>query len=182
MNPTVAVSEAPGLLTADGLAGLVFLIMLAVTVIGGVIASNAERLVRAVSGLVVCFIGVAAIYYFLNSPFVAMMQMLIYVGAVCITIAFAIMLADPEAKLKVGPSSPMAGPLALITAGLLAGGLSLLGTRTQWPNAPKINDGSVKTIGIQLLTDYSMVFELVSIVLLIAIIGSLVLARRGRSK
>lgn len=178
MNPTVAVSEAPGLFTADGLAGLVFLVMLATTVIGGVIACNAERLVRAVAGLIVCFIGVAAIYYFLNSPFVAMMQMLIYVGAVCITIAFAIMLAAPEEKKKFGPS----GPLALITAGLLFGGLAVLGSRTQWPNAPKINDGSVKTIGIQLLTNYSMVFELISIVLLIAIIGALVIARRGRSQ
>ena len=181
MNPTVAVSEAPGLFTADGLAGLVFLIMLATTVIGGVIACNAERLVRAVAGLIVCFIGVAALYYFLNSPFVAMMQMLIYVGAVCITIAFAIMLAAPEEKKKIGPAGPLAGPLSLITAGLIFAALATLGSRTQWPNAPKVTDGSVKTIGIELLTNYSMVFELISIVLLIAIIGALVIARRGRS-
>ncbi len=174
-------SDSVSLFSADTLVGLVFLIMLAVTVIGGLIACNADRLIRAIAGLIVCFVGVAAIYYFLNSPFVAMMQMLIYVGAVCITIAFAIMLADPEAKEKHGPSSPLVGPLALITAGLLFGGLSILGTRTQWPNADKINDGSVKTIGIKLLTDYSMVFELVSIVLLIAIIGALIIARRGRS-
>jgi len=44
----------------------------------------------------------------------------------------------------------------------------------------KINDGSVKTIGIQLLTNHSMVFELISIVLLIAILGALVIARGGR--
>ncbi len=174
-------SSSVSLFSADGLTGLVFLLMIAVTITGGLIACNADRLVRAVAGLVVCFVGVAAIYYFLNSPFVAMMQMLIYVGAVAITIAFAIMLADPEETSKFGPSSPLAGPLALITAGLLFGGLSILGSRTQWPNVEKVNDGSVRTIGIQLLTDYSMVFELVSIVLLIAIIGALVIARRGRS-
>ncbi|WP_268907538.1 NADH-quinone oxidoreductase subunit J family protein [Desulfomarina profundi] len=44
----------------------------------------------------------------------------------------------------------------------------------------KINDGSIKTVGIKLLTDYSMAFELVSIVLLIAIIGALVIARVRR--
>lgn len=174
-------SSSVSLFSADGLVGVIFLLILAVTITGGLIACNADRLVRAVAGLVVCFVGVAAIYYFLNSPFVAMMQMLIYVGAVCITIAFAIMLADPEEKTKFGPSGPLAGPLALLTAGLLFGGLSLLGSRTSWPNAQKINDGSVKTIGIQLLTNYSMVFELISIVLLIAIIGGLVIARRGRS-
>ncbi len=174
-------SSSVSLFSADGMAGLVFLLMLAVTVTGGLIACNAERLVRAVAGLVVCFFGVAGIYYFLNSPFVAMMQMLIYVGAVAITIAFAIMLADPEEKTKFGPSGPLAGPMALITAGLLFSGLSLLGRRTPWPNVPKVNDGSVKAIGIQLLTNYSMVFMLISVVLLIAIIGALVIARRGRS-
>ncbi len=182
MNPTVAVSEAPGLLTADGLAGLVFLVMLATTVIGGIIACNAERLVRAVAGLVVCFVGVAAIYYFLNSPFVAMMQMLIYVGAVCITIAFAIMLAAPEDNKKHGPSGPLAGPLGLLTAGLVTFGLAGLALKTDFVSIPKINNGSVKIIGTELLTTYSMVFELVSIVLLIAIIGALVIARHGRSK
>ena len=49
-----------------------------------------------------------------------------------------------------------------------------------WGDEPKVNDGSVKIIGTQLLTDYSMVFELVSIVLLISIIGALVIAREGR--
>ena len=105
MNPSMAITEAPGLFTADGLTGLIFLVMMAVTLIGGIISCCAERLVRAVAGLIVCFIGVAALYYFLNSPFVAMMQMLIYVGAVCITIAFAIMLAAPEESRKVGPAA-----------------------------------------------------------------------------
>jgi len=182
MNPSVAVFEAPRLLTADGLTGLIFLVMLATTVIGGIIASNAERLIRAIAGLIVCFIGVAAMYYFLNSPFVAMMHLLIYVGAVCITISFAIMLSAPEKSMKIGPSSPLVGPLGLISATLVFGCLATLGITTQWPNGAKVGDGSVKSIGIQLLTNYSMVFELVSIVLLIAIIGALVIAHKGRSK
>jgi len=178
----MAITEAPGLFTADGLTGLIFLIMMAVTLIGGLIACCAERLVRAVAGLMVCFIGVAALYYFLNSPFVAMMQMLIYVGAVCITIAFAIMLAAPEESKKNGPSGPLSGPLGFITAGIVTFGLIVMALRTQFPILPKVNQGTPKEIGIQLLTQYSMVFELISIVLLIAIIGALVLARAGRSK
>lgn len=182
MNPTVALSEAPSLFSADGLVGLIFLIMLATTVIGGVIACNSERLVRAVAGLSVCFIGVAAIYYYLNSPFVAMMQMLIYVGAVCITIAFAIMLAAPEDKKKSGPAGPLSGPLGLVTSGLVIFGLAALALKTDFIPMSKINMGTVEQIGVELLTTYSMVFELVSIVLLIAIIGALVIARQGRSK
>lgn len=178
----MAITEAPGLFTADGLTGLIFLIIMAATLIGGIIACCAERLVRAVAGLMVCFVGVAALYYFLNSPFVAMMQMLIYVGAVCITIAFAIMLAAPEESKKNGPAGPLSGPLGFITAGIVTFGLIVMALRTQFPILPKENMGTTKEIGIQLLTQYSMVFELISIVLLIAIIGALVLARAGRSK
>ena len=167
--------------TADQLVGVVFLVMVAVTIIGGLIACNATRLVRAVAGLVVCFIGVAGLYYFLNSPFVAMMQVLIYIGAVAVTIAFAIMLAAPEDSKKHGPPSALAGPFGIVTAGLIFGGFTLLGVKSQWPVNEKINNGSVELIGKNLLTNYSMVFELISIVLLIAIIGALIIARRGRS-
>ncbi len=167
--------------SADDLVGLVFLILVVTTIIGGLIACNAERLVRAVAGLVVCFIGVAGLYYFLNSPFVAMMQVLIYVGAVAITISFAIMLAAPEDNKKHSPAGPLTGPLGIITAALFFAGFSILGLKTDWKVHEKVNNGSVEEIGKQLLTDYSMVFELISIVLLIAIIGSLVIARRGRN-
>jgi NADH-quinone oxidoreductase subunit J len=54
--------------------------------------------------------------------------------------------------------------------------------RARFTTFPKVNDGTMKEMGIQLLTGYSMVFELVSIVLLIAIIGALVIARAGRTK
>lgn len=170
----------PSLFSADGLVGLIFLLTLGITIAGGLIACNAERLVRAVAGLMVCFIGVGALYYFLNSPFVAMMQVLIYVGAVAVTISFAIMLAAPEEASHRGPLSALSGPFGFITAALLTIGLAVTALKTTWGSAPKINDGSVKVIGIQLLTDYSMVFELISIVLLIAIIGALVIAREGR--
>ncbi len=171
----------PSLLSADGLVGLVFLIMVAVTITGAIIACNAERLIRAVAGLIVCFVGVAAIYYFLNSPFVSMMQILIYVGAVAITIAFAIMLAAPEERKKHGPSGPLVGPLGLLTAAAITGGFTILAFKTEWPVHKKINNGSIEIIGNQLLTNYSMVFELVSIVLLVAILGALVIARGGRN-
>jgi NADH:ubiquinone oxidoreductase subunit 6 (subunit J) len=178
MSPSMVTS--PSLFSVDGMVGVVFLIMVAITLIGGLIACNSERLVRAIAGLIVCFVGVAGLYYFLNSPFVAMMQILIYVGAVAVTISFAIMLAAPEEQKKVGRSGPLVGPLGFATAALFAGGFSVLAIRTDWTVMEKINDGSVKTIGIQLLTEYSMVFELISIVLLIAILGALVIARGGR--
>lgn len=171
------------LFTAEGLAGLVFLFIVAVTVGGALIAVASTRLPRAITGLAICFIGVAGLYYFLNSPFVAVMEMLIYVGAVCVTIVFAIMLADPGDEDRVGRRSAIIPPVGFGVGALLFWGMALLGSKTTWPAAAaRVNDGSVKTIGHSLLTDYSMVFELISLVLLMAIIGSLVLARAGRSR
>ena len=180
MSPPILLTEAPALFSVDGLVGLVFIIMVAITVTGGIIACNSTRLVRAIAGLIVCFVGVAGVYYFLNSPFVAMMQILIYVGAVAVTISFAIMLAAPEEQMEIGNKCPLVGPFGFGTAALIAGSFSVLALKTEWPVMAKINDGSVKNIGIRLLTDFSMVFELISIVLLIAIIGALVIARVGR--
>ena len=65
--------------------------------------------------------------------------------------------------------------------GTIAYGLIYAALNTNWvATGTKVNDGSVKAIGVELLTTFSMVFELVSIVLLIAILGALVLARAGR--
>ncbi len=170
----------PSPFSADGLVGIVFIAMVCMTITGGLVACTAQRLVRALAGLIVCFVGIAALYFFLNSPFVSMMQILIYVGAVAVTISFAIMLAAPEQSQKIGIASTLAGPFGFVTAALTTIGLALLALNTEWPTAAKTTDGSVKLIGLQLLTDHSMVFELVSIVLLIAIIGALVIAKEGR--
>ncbi len=180
MNPSTLAS--PGLFTVEGLVGVVFLTMAAITLVGGLIACNSDRLVRSLSGLVICFVGVAGLYFLLNSPFVSMMQILIYVGAITVTISFAIMLAAPEEKRKIGPPSLFSGPLGFIAAALIAGGFATLAVKTEWTVHDKINDGSMKVIGLQLLTDHSMVFELVSVVLLVAILGALVIARQGREQ
>ncbi|MBT8328875.1 MAG: NADH-quinone oxidoreductase subunit J [Desulfofustis sp.] len=171
----------PALFSADGMVGIIFLVMIGVTLFGGFIAATAERLVRALSGIVICFTGVAGFYYFLNSPFMAMMQILIYVGAICVTISFAIMLAAPEEKIKSSPSNMLSGPFGFMIAALIFGGMTALALTTEWQVNAKTASGSVREIGIHLLTTYSMIFELISIVLLIAIIGSIVIARGGRN-
>ena len=171
------------LFTAEGLTGLVFLGLVAITVSGAVIATNAKRLVRSVAGLALCFIGVAGLFYYLNSPFIAMMEMLIYVGAVCVAITFAVMLAEPRMEDKPGKQSGIGAVFGFIAAGLVFWGVASTGRNTNWvPSQIKVNDGSITEVGKALLTSYGMVFELISVVLLVAIIGALVLARTGRSK
>ncbi|MFZ5758678.1 MAG: NADH-quinone oxidoreductase subunit J [Thermodesulfobacteriota bacterium] len=171
----------PSLFSPEGLGGLIFLAVIGVTLVGAIIATCSRRLIRSVTGLAVCFLGVAGLYYYLNSPFVALMELLIYVGAVCVTIAFAIMLAEPNEARQSRKITGLSGGLAAVCGGAFAYALGYAAVKGQWMSpAAKINDGSLKEVGMSLLTSYSMVFELISIVLLVAIIGSLVLARSGR--
>lgn len=154
------------------------------TVAGALLAVLTQRIIRSVCGLALCCVGLAGLYYFLNSPFLALMQILIYVGAVCITIVFAVMLAEPD--------EPAADPavegskgwlvLSLAVAVALAWGVAALGVGGPWttPQGPLANDGSLRAIGIELLTRYSVAFETMSVVLLVAILGALAVARGGR--
>lgn len=157
-----------------------------ITLAGALLAVSTVRIIRSVCGLALCCVGLAGIYYFLHSPFLALMQILIYVGAVCITIIFAVMLAEPDE-----PEEPAAErPSRVWTVLSLAGGVALawavaaLGLGGSWtvPTAPLANDGSLKAIGIALLTTYSVAFETMSLVLLVAILGALAVAHGGRRR
>jgi NADH:ubiquinone oxidoreductase subunit 6 (subunit J) len=162
----------------------VFLVCLATTAAGALIAVMSARLIRSVCGLAICCIGVAGLYYFLHSPFLALMEILIYVGAVCVTIVFAVMLAEPdEPAIDTGVTSLLWASGSFLAAAAIFLALSWVGTHRQWPTAePLVNNGSVEEIGRSLLTTYSLPFELISLALLVAIVGALAIARAGRAK
>jgi len=166
------------------IATAIFVICLATTAVGALIAVGSGRLIRGVAGLAICSVGLAGLYYFLHSPFLALMEILIYIGAVCVTIVFAIMLAEPDEPPRKESSN------ATLLWGGLAGSAGLaificlwqLGTRNEWLSPARTGDGSIQAIGIALLTTYSMAFEMISLALLVAILGALAIARMGRSK
>jgi NADH-quinone oxidoreductase subunit J len=162
----------------------IFLVALATLVIGALIAAFSSRLIRSVAGLAICCVGLAGLYYFLHSPFLALMEILIYVGAVCVTIVFAIMLAEPdEPAASNGGRSVLWGGLALVVAVALFCGVTWLGTHGNWAfPGEAAGDGSIESIGRSLLTTYSLAFELISLALLVAILGALAIARTGRTK
>jgi len=162
----------------------IFVICLAITVAGALIAVASTRLIRGVSGLAICSIGLAGLYYFLHSPFLALMQVLIYIGAVCVTIVFAIMLAEPDepARDESSNATVLWGGMAAVSGLVIFIGLWMLGTHADWKYESQPGDGSIWAIGVHLLTTYSMAFELISLALLVAIIGALAVARMGRSK
>lgn len=161
----------------------IFVLCAAITAAGALIAALSSRIIRSVCGLALCCLGLAGLYYFLHSPFLALMEVLIYVGAVCVTIAFSIMLSEPDepAAHLSRRASLRWGALALVVGAAIFAGLVALSLDQQWaPPAQRLSDGSVKAIGIALLTTYSVPFELISLVLLVAILGALSIARTGR--
>lgn len=166
---------------AQAAAALIFAGFAGLTVFGAIVAAVARRLVRCVCGLALSFMGLAGLYYFLHSPFLALMQVLIYVGAICVVIMFALMLAEPHEEQVSRRRELLGGAAGLLLAGAFAVALILLVGRASWmPPAVQTNGGTVQDLGRALLNRYGFAFELISALLLLAIIGALVVARSGR--
>ena len=141
---------------------------------------GARNIFHNVLGLALSLIGVAGLFLYLNSPFVALMEILIYVGAICIAICFAVMLSQP--LYRPGPPRSFLKSLAaLLGAGAALAFLALLTRKTQWlPAAERSKDWSITTLGHYLLTNYVLIFEVISLLLLVAMLGAIVTARNGR--
>ncbi|MFS8855400.1 NADH-quinone oxidoreductase subunit J [Synechococcus sp. H55.7] len=124
------------------------------------------------------FLSMAGLYLLLNADFVAAAQVLIYVGAVNVLILFAIMLVNRRytfAPLKLGWLRN--GVTAAVCLGLFAL-LTAMALNTPWQLEPIQPTSSALVIGGHFFSDYLLPFELASVLLLMALIGAIVLARR----
>ena len=126
------------------------------------------------------FISISGLYLLLNGDFVAAAQVLIYVGAVNVLILFAIMLVN---KRQAFTPLPSAGVRKILTAVVSLGLFGLLSTMvlaTPWAYStpPVAGQSSIILIGEHFFTDFLLPFELASILLLMAMVGAIILARR----
>jgi NADH-quinone oxidoreductase subunit J len=116
----------------------------------------------------------------------ALMEILIYIGAVCVTIVFAVMLVEPDEPAsgeKRTSALEWGGVMLAVMAGLFwALSRLVLGSAWTKPGAVTRESWSIQEIGLDLLTTYSMAFELISLALVVAIVGALAIARSGRTK
>ncbi|MDR1167222.1 MAG: NADH-quinone oxidoreductase subunit J [Deltaproteobacteria bacterium] len=172
---------SPILPEATWAAYLAFALYVLIILGGGFMAILARNLVRAMLGLVLAFLGVAGMYLLLNSPFLAFMQLLIYVGAICVLIFFAIMLTRNTAEGEEArfPSLPAIGYglLAFIAPLLVCGPIIALHSGQIDVHVPLPSDTGV--LGQGLLSAYVIPFELISIILLVAMAGAVYLGFRG---
>jgi len=145
----------------------------------------ARNPVRSVLSLVVAFFSLAVCYVLLVSPFVAAIQVIVYAGAILVLFLFVLMLLNvgPEQREKTGrPIQTALGSVAIVTfAALLLGTLRGGATRLPAPtpvDAPAF--ASPRRLAETLFSDYLLHFEAISVLLLAALVGSFVLARRER--
>ncbi|MCP4673761.1 MAG: NADH-quinone oxidoreductase subunit J [Desulfobacula sp.] len=163
------------------IAQIMFVASILLTITGALLAVNAKILMHSVLGLAVCLLGVAGLYFYLGSMFLALMQVMIYVGAVCIVLVFGIMVGhtpnESAKKNDIGRNTL----LGLVASGIAGLGLVItIFGRTSWETPAAVGDFSMEWIGENLLLKYCLAFELISVVLLIAIVGSIILAKSGR--
>ncbi len=159
-----------------------FAVVVIFTFAGALIAVLPRNILYNILGLILSLTGVAGIFLYLGSPFVALMELLIYVGAICISIVFAIMLSQPLHLSLPKRHLPKVGG-AMVVALFVYSVLFVIISRTVWQPAPqRSTDWSVATIGSYLLTRYDLVFELMSVVLLVAILGAIVISGYTRRR
>jgi NADH-quinone oxidoreductase subunit J len=158
-----------------------FYAFMILTFMGAFMAVRSQMLMHAVVGLAVSLLGIAGLYFHLGSPFLAIMQVLIYVGAVCIMIAMGIMLGNTPRQIA---EKNLKGRNALLAVGSCAAvfvSLFVVLAQTGFaPAAERVGDMSINFVGENLLLQYCLAFELISVILLTAIIGSIILGRGGR--
>jgi NADH-quinone oxidoreductase subunit J len=204
---------------------IIFYIFAAITLAGGFITATSKRLDYAAFALLFTFFGVAGLYVMANADFIAVTQLMVYVGGILILLIFGIMLTNRVVKVDVSIS----GGGKLVT-GLLSLGLFIIlmiaffgkesektikgadgktKTVSTWasyksepwnrspynkdvfndvlskpygaPSEKKTKEGSYGTsseIGVLMLTDYLMPFEIISVVILVALIGAAMIARK----
>jgi len=154
-----------------------FFVMAAITLGGGLMAVSARNLIRAALGLIIALVGIAGIYFVLEAEFVAVVQILIYVGAISILILFAVMLTRGLMQRDF-PAQNSQWIAALFIALLLFAALLYVIVSTNWHavETPVASD-LIPKLGTELMTTYLLPFEAVSLLLLAALIGAIVIAR-----
>lgn len=166
------------------IAEVLFFVFVALIFYGGVAAVQARHLMNAVLGLALSLLGLAGLFYHLGSPFLALMQFLIYVGAVCIIIAFGIMVGPKpkqEAESRVLGRRNMLLAVSTCIVGFVLLAVTIVDA-TLVPAAVRSGDFSVRFLGENLLYQFCLAFELISVMLLAAIVGALIIANIGREE
>lgn len=161
---------------------ILFYILAAIVVISSLVMITRRHPLSAAFALVVAFLGLAGLFAMLHAPLLAILQVLVYAGAIMALVVFVIMLlnvreedlpAEPRLYVNVAVALAVVTPLFLV----VAAAIRRLPTTGLGPDVPA-EFGGIETVGKHLFLAFGFQFELISLLLTVAVVGVVVLAKR----
>jgi NADH-quinone oxidoreductase subunit J len=156
----------------------VFFLFATMAVLGAAGTALSKNLVYSAFALLASLFGVAALFAWLSADYLAITQLIVYVGGILVLFLFAVMLTNKITDVK--GSNPVVGekPAAVVSVGLF-GLLAYVAVKTEWPQLqqPTYRE-TTETIGDALLSTYLLPFEILSVVILAALVGAVIMARK----
>jgi len=154
-----------------------------IAVLASIVMLTRKTALGAAISLVVCFLAFAGLYVMLSAPFVAVMQVVVYAGAIMMLIVFVIMTVDADAEVLRKERATILG--SLIAAAIMIVGIGIyelaLHTASFLPQRTDVY-GTVTNVGSLLFTHHVLNFEMLSLLLLIALVGALILTKQNKKK
>ncbi len=173
----------------------VFVVAGAMVLGGAVGVILSKHPVHAALSLILTLFGVAVLFVAQEANFLAAVQVIVYAGAIVVLFLFVIMLlgVDNSENLRIEPFKVQRPIAAVVGAGLFGlisaaaivargakTGLQGSGLEVTGPDGSKLHDGNIKALARDLFSDHVLAFELTSVLLVIAVVGTVLLARKPR--
>ena len=161
---------------------ILFFILAVIAILSAIGMLVSKNSVYSAMFLVLNFVTIAVLFLLLNAPFIAMVQVTIYAGAIMVLFLFVIMLLGTDMAAE-GISMPWQPPIAILLSGALILEFAFLLFFAQQDVLPQIEAisaafGSPQSIGKLLFNFYLLPFEVTSVLLLVAMVGAIILAQR----
>ncbi len=159
---------------------IIFNIFALLTVVPCLWVALSSNIVHAAFSLLVTLFGVAGLYVLLGADFIGVIQVIVYIGGILVLIIFGVMMTQRGKLLPLSVQLPGKFIGALLT-GIILTALVLVATRSLWPVAvfPGQPEPTSAAIGNLLLGKYLIAFEVVSVLLLAALVGAVLIVRRS---
>jgi NADH-quinone oxidoreductase subunit J len=162
-----------------------FMMLAGVTVITAILVIVQRNPVASAIYLIITFFCLGGIYLLLSAPFIAVIQVLVYAGAIMVLFLFVIMLLNLEKEKTLIARHRLQkvlgaflGIILLVQISMIFRSILLEGSKGKFPPEQVAAVGNTQVVARLLFTDYLLPFEITSVLLLVAIIGAIVLAKR----
>lgn len=162
---------------------VIFWFFTVVTLGSAAVVVFSRNIIYSAFALLFTFFGVAGLYVLLGADFIAITQLLIYVGGILVLLVFGVMLTNKVVSVEIKSGTMNVG-LAMVVVSLTAGTIAGIFYATQWRvvSSGITQSTTAGELGTMMMTSYLLPFEVASVVLLVALIGAAMISRRDHNR